>query len=104
MASLATKLTSSAGAVALVVAALAVVGPASPAFAATCNVTGWRSDTTASYERKGGDCYAIRASVSRLNSSTGVVTAYKGAWKSSGISTVTASNGYAYGGGYDIWW
>lgn len=104
MASLATKLTSSVGAVALVVAALAVVGPASPALAATCNVTGWRSDTTASYERKGGDCHAIRAYISRLNPSTGVVSTFTGSWRTSGTSTVTASSGYSYGGGYHIQW
>lgn len=98
------KVAGMAAAAALAAGAIIALGPISPESAATCDVTGSRTNTTASYARTGGDCYAVRAYISRLNPTTGVVSTYTGTWRTSGYSTVTASNGYPYSGGFDIWW
>ncbi|GAA1143602.1 hypothetical protein GCM10009651_29910 [Microbacterium natoriense] len=89
-------------AVALAAGAFVLTGPVGPAAAATCDVTGSYTGTTSSYARTGGTCSQARAFISRLNSSTGVVSTYYGSWRASGYSTVSASNGYPYNGGFQI--
>ncbi len=104
MVSMKRRIAGFAAAAALAAAAFVAVGPVGPAAAASCDVIGSRSDTTASYARTGGTCSSIRAYISRLNPSTGVVSTYTGPWRASGYSTVTASNGYPYSGGFDVSW
>lgn len=91
-------------ATALLATSIVVVGPTESAEAATCNVQGSRTATTAEYRRTGGTCSEVRAFIDRLNPSNGQVERYVGAWRSSGYSRVTASNGYPYGGGYQVQW
>ncbi|MFF3027205.1 hypothetical protein [Microbacterium sp. NPDC057944] len=91
-------------AIALAAGALVAVGPANPAAAATCNTQGSNNATYSQYQRTGGTCSQVRAYVSRLIPSTGQIQTAVGSWRSSGYSSASASNGYAYNSGFDVKW